>query len=142
MLLIKSRRQTPNTDFSVSFDGDQIKPSDSVKILGVTIDSHFNLSWESHVGIIVQRCNCVLIGLARQRHKQWRLVALKVPEARTQCPTIVVFTTPVGFDTHLWASILQNVYPFRERSFPLLTSVRTTFCFHRKLCQIPTFSLT
>ena len=28
---------------------------------------------------------------------QWRLVALKVPEARTQCPTIIVFTTPVGF---------------------------------------------
>ena len=53
---------------------------------------------------------------------QWRLVALKVPEARTQCPTIIVFTTPVGFgewDTHLWASILQNFYPFRKRSFPL-----------------------
>ena len=35
---------------------------------------------------------------------QWRLVALKVPEARTQCLTIIVFTTPVGFserDTHL-----------------------------------------
>ena len=53
---------------------------------------------------------------------QWRLVTLKVPEARTQCPTIIVFTTPVGFgerDTHLWASILQNFYPFRERSFSL-----------------------
>ena len=35
---------------------------------------------------------------------QWRLVALKVPEARTQFRTIIVFTTPVRFserDTHL-----------------------------------------
>ena len=33
----------------------------------------------------------------RSRDWQWRLVALKVPEARTQCRTIIVFTTPVGF---------------------------------------------
>ena len=74
---------------------------------------------------------------------QWQLVALKVPEARTQCPPIIVFNTPVGFgerDTHLWASILQKFCPFRERSFPPLASVRTTFCFNRKLCQVPTFS--
>ena len=45
-----------------------------------------------------------LIDANMPRQVQWRLVALKVPEARTQCPTIIVFTTPVGFserDTHL-----------------------------------------
>ena len=67
MLVIKSRRQTANTDFSVSFGDDEISPSDSVKILGVTLDSH--LSWDSHVGTVVRRCNMILIGLARLRHK-------------------------------------------------------------------------
>ena len=67
MLIIKSRRQTANTDFSVSFGDDEIFPSDSVKILGVTVDAH--LSWDGHVGIIVRRCNVVLIGIARLRHK-------------------------------------------------------------------------
>ena len=67
MLIIKSRRQTANTDFSVSFGDDEIFPSDSVKILGVTVDPH--LSWDVHVGIIVRRCNVVLIGIARLRHK-------------------------------------------------------------------------
>ena len=41
---------------------------------------------------------------------QWRLMALKVPEAWTQCRTGIVFTTPVGFserDTHL---VLQLTY--------------------------------
>ena len=58
MLVIKSRRHTANTDFSVSFGEDEISPSDSVKILGVTLDPH--LSWDSHVGIVVRRCNSIL----------------------------------------------------------------------------------
>ena len=67
MLVIKSRRQASDTNFSVLFGDDEISPSDSVKILGVTVDSH--LSWDSHVGIVVQRCNVILIGLARLQHK-------------------------------------------------------------------------
>ena len=67
MLVIKSRRQTANTDFSVFFGDDKILPSDSVKILGVTVDSH--LSWDSHVSNVVRRCNVILIGLARLQHK-------------------------------------------------------------------------
>ena len=66
-MLIKSRRQTANTSFSVSFGDDEILPSNSVKILGVTVDTH--LSWDTHVGTVVRRCNCILIGLARLRHK-------------------------------------------------------------------------
>ena len=49
------------------FGDDVISPSASVKVLGVTLDSY--LSWDQHVGIIVRRCNCILIGLARLRHK-------------------------------------------------------------------------
>ena len=45
-----------------------------------------------------------LRNLLEASEAQWRLVALKVPEARTQCRTIIVFITPVRFserDTHL-----------------------------------------
>ena len=37
---------------------------------------------------------------------------------------------------------LAKLLSFPERIFPPLISVRTTFCFNRKLCQVPTFSLT
>ena len=66
MLVIKSRRQTANTNFSVFFFLAKTK-FHLVKILGVTVDSH--LCWDSYVGIVVQRCNVILIGLARLRHK-------------------------------------------------------------------------
>ena len=65
--VMKSRRQTASTDFSLSVGDDEISPSSSVKILGVTIDSH--LSWDLHVGKVVRRCNVILIGLARMRHR-------------------------------------------------------------------------
>ena len=67
MIVIKSRRQTVNTDFSVTFGDDEISPSNSVKILGVTVDPY--LSWDHHVANVVRRCNMILIGLARLRHK-------------------------------------------------------------------------
>ena len=64
---MKSRRQTASTDFPISFGNDEISPSSSVKILGVTIDSH--LSWDLHVGNVVRRCNVILIGPARMCHR-------------------------------------------------------------------------
>ena len=67
-------------------------------------------------------------------------MALKVPEARTQCPTIIVFTTPVGFgerDTHLWASMLQNLYPFREKSFPPSDLSPNDFLFSSEIMSSP-----
>ena len=67
MLIIKSRRNNHDTNFTVSFGIDEIVPSDCVKVLGVTIDSH--LTWEGHISTIVARCNCILVSLARLRHK-------------------------------------------------------------------------
>lgn len=67
LIVLKSRRQTADTDFTVSFGDEEISPSDSVKILGVTVDRH--LTWSSHVASVVRRCNMILIGLARLRHK-------------------------------------------------------------------------
>ena len=64
---MRSRRQNLDTDLSVHFGNDSISPSHSVKVLGVVIDSH--LTWEAHVSSIVRRCYCVLVGLARMRHR-------------------------------------------------------------------------
>ena len=66
MVTLRSRRLHVE-NFSVYFGDDKISPSDSVRVLGVTIDSH--LTWVDHISSIVRRCYCVLVGLARMRHK-------------------------------------------------------------------------
>ena len=67
MIILKSSRQKSDIDFSVLFGSNEISPSSSVKVLGVTIDPH--LKWEKHVSSVVQRCYMVLVGLARVRHR-------------------------------------------------------------------------
>jgi len=67
MIILKSRRQNSQTNFSVQFGNDEISPASSVKVLGVVIDSH--LLWDKQVSSIVQRCYCVLVGLARMRNR-------------------------------------------------------------------------
>ena len=86
MIILKSRRQDSDTDFSVQFGGDQVSPSSSVRVLGVVIDRC--LTWEKHVDQIVQRCYAVLVGLARMRHrlpqdtKRMLIGALVLPHVR------------------------------------------------------------
>ena len=67
MIILKSRRQNSNTDFSVRLGGDEIYPTSCVKVLGVVIDQH--LTWEKHISTVVQRCYMILVGLARMRHR-------------------------------------------------------------------------
>ena len=67
MIILKSRRQNSNTSFSVLFGRDTVSPSLSVKVLGVTVDTY--LAWDAHVTSIVQRCNMILVGLARMRSR-------------------------------------------------------------------------
>ena len=67
MIILSSRRQVSKADMSVQFGNDVIFPTESVKVLGVVIDQH--LTWTSHITLIVQRCYCVLVCLARNRHK-------------------------------------------------------------------------
>ena len=67
MTILKSSRQKTNTSFSIHFGGDAVSPSPSVKVLGITIDSH--LTWDSHVASVVQRCNMILVSLARMRNR-------------------------------------------------------------------------
>ena len=74
MVILKSRRQNLYSNFPDLFGGVTILPSPSVKVLGVTIDTH--LTWESHVTSVVQRCNMLLVGLARMRSR---------PETQSVC---------------------------------------------------------
>ena len=67
MIILRSRRQVSKADMSVQFGNDVIFPTESVKVLGVVIDQH--LTWTSHITLIVKRCYCVLLCLARNRHK-------------------------------------------------------------------------
>ena len=67
MTILRSRRQNIDVDMSIVFGNDEIFPKHSVKVLGVVIDQH--LSWNSHISLVVQRCYCVLVSLARIRHK-------------------------------------------------------------------------
>ena len=60
-------RSNLNTDLSISFGNDNISPANTVKVLGVVIDSH--LSWECQISSVIQKCYCVLIGLARTRFR-------------------------------------------------------------------------
>ena len=72
MIIMRSRRQKVNADFIINFGNDEISPRQSVKVLGVAIDQH--LSWSEHVSAVVKRCYCVLVSLARTRHKMPKCV--------------------------------------------------------------------
>ena len=67
LIIIRSSRQSIAPDLSIRFGNDEIVPKQSVTVLGVTIDQH--LSWIAHVSVVVQRCYCLLVSLARIRHK-------------------------------------------------------------------------
>ena len=70
MIVIKSRRLNADPNFSVLFGNSEITPAQSVKVLGVTVDSA--LTWDRHISTIMRRCYCVLIGLSRIRRRMPR----------------------------------------------------------------------
>ena len=70
LLLVRSPRLQLAQNFEVRFGSATVRPSHSVKVLGVTVDSH--LDWERHISVIVQRCYSILVGLAKlSRQLPW-----------------------------------------------------------------------
>ena len=67
-IILIGTRQTliKANDFQLSIAGSVTKPSPSMRLLGVTIDSR--LSWDAHVGQIIKTCNAILISPYRFRH--------------------------------------------------------------------------
>ena len=53
-------------NFSFIVDDASIKPSKTIKILGVIVDPL--LSWEAHISHVVKKCNKILFSLYRFRH--------------------------------------------------------------------------
>ena len=51
--------------FHISVSGTQINPCQTVKVLGVLLDQR--LSWESHISMVVRRCNSILVSLHKIR---------------------------------------------------------------------------
>ena len=67
-LIVFSASTTDRTNgFSISFAGALVKPSPTVKILGVVLDP--DLRFEAHVSQIVRRCYATLSGLAKFANK-------------------------------------------------------------------------
>ena len=66
-IMIGSRQNIQKTeDFNIVIDDVSVTPSGSLRMLGVVLDPV--LSWEKHVGHVVQKCNCLLISFYRFRH--------------------------------------------------------------------------
>ena len=65
--LIGTQQSLKKTDsFFVSLSGQDIRPCKTVKVLGVLLDRH--LTWDSHISMVVRRCNSILASLYKTRH--------------------------------------------------------------------------
>ena len=64
---MKSPRVSTNANVKINFGPAIIRPSSSVKNLGVFVDSCLN--WERQVSATVQRCYGILVGLAKLSHQ-------------------------------------------------------------------------
>ena len=67
VMLVKCRQRRTNVDFSVNFESTTIHPSSSVKILGMSVDC--NLTWASHVSLVIRRCYSIISGLGKLSHR-------------------------------------------------------------------------
>ena len=67
LALVKSQQRRGLPDFSVRFGEALIHPSDTVKIMGVVVDS--GLCFEAHISSVVRRCYATLGGLAKLTRK-------------------------------------------------------------------------
>ena len=67
LLVVKSKRLSIEENFEIRFGSQNIKPSSSVKVLGVILDS--GLNWELQISAIVRRCYSILVGLAKLSHQ-------------------------------------------------------------------------
>ena len=67
VMIVKCKQRRTNVAFRVNFEGTTIYPSPSVKLLGMCVDC--NLSWASHVSLVVRRCYSIISGLGKLSHR-------------------------------------------------------------------------
>ena len=67
LVIVSSRQRKIEQNFEVRFGDATVLPSQSAKILGISVDS--NLTFEKHVSAITQRCYATLSGLSKLSHR-------------------------------------------------------------------------
>ena len=93
-------------DFSISFAGASVRPSPTVKIIGVVLDC--DLRWEAHVSQVVRRCYATHSGLAKLSNKLPSSVKQLIIEALV-FPHILYCITVWGGCTKLQKHRIQKV---------------------------------
>ena len=78
-MFVHTRQRRSVGSFSVDFGTSSIQASQSVKVLGVTMDK--NLSWEPQVSSVIKRCYACICGLSKFSQKLSKNVKKKLIEA-------------------------------------------------------------
>ena len=65
-MLVSKRKNNTSEDFTISINDINIKPNDSVKLLGITLDNKLN--FEKHISSICKSASCQLNALFRLKH--------------------------------------------------------------------------
>ena len=112
-ILLGTRQTLKKTNnFQISVAGSVTKPSPSMRLLGVTLDSC--LSWEAHIGQVIKRCNAILISLYRFRH-HFNQEALKLLIETHVFPHILYCISVWGGATKSQLSRIQKIINFGAR---------------------------
>ena len=67
MMIFGLSKQENRSNFTVNFAGAQVRPVNSMKVLGVTLDPE--LRWEDHVSTVIRKSYATLSGLAKFARK-------------------------------------------------------------------------
>ena len=93
LTLIKSSRRRLSSEFSVDFGDVTIRPSPTVKVLGMVVDG--GLTFEKHVSGVVRRCYATLGGLSKMTHK--------LPEAVKKMIVEMLIFPHLSYCSTVWA---------------------------------------
>ena len=67
LMIVRCKQLRSEINFSINFGNTVIFPSPSVKVLGMAADC--NLTWASHVSLVVRRCYAIISGLSKMSHR-------------------------------------------------------------------------
>ena len=119
LILVGTRQAVKKAgDFHLSIAGSVTNPSPSIRLLGVTMDPC--LSWDVHIGLIVRRCNALLISLYRFRH-HFNKEILKLLIETHVFPHILYCISVWGGTTKIQLARIQKIINFSAR---IVTGVR------------------
>ena len=118
LLVVKSERRTIDETSRIRFGSQYIRPSLSVKVLGVVVDS--GLNWELQISAIVRRCYGILVGLAKLSHRLPRETKKVIIEGLV-FPHIIYCLTVWGGCTKTQKQRIQKVINFGAR---IITGIR------------------